>query len=146
MARFNGDVDNTILKSMEALQLNSDVVFGEMVTAGADVALRNVRSNMRASFKTTRSLEAGLGKTKVFKTPSDGGIAVKVGFRGYSPFHKGTGRHSGNGVPIPLIASARDRGSKHGERKKSFFRKSFNNAAISAAMTAIEPKLFKGVE
>lgn len=151
MARFNGDIDNTIMQDMEKLRLNSEVVFGEMVTAGADVALRNVRSNMRASFKSTRSLEAGLGKTKVFKTPSDDGINVKVGFRGYSPYHKGTGRMAGNGVPIPLIASARDRGSKKGtpkggnESKKAFFRKSFNKGAIEAEMKRVEPKLFRGI-
>ncbi len=145
MARFNGDIDNGIMQNMDALRLNSEVVFGEMVTAGADTALRQLRSNMRASFKTTRSLEVGLGKTKVFKTPSDDGIAVKVGFRGYSPYHKGTGRMSGNGVPIPLIAAARDRGSRRGERKKSFFKKSFNKSAIEASMKAVEPQLFKGV-
>jgi hypothetical protein len=146
MARFKADVDNTIMKSMENLRLNSEVVFGEMVNAGADTVLRNMRSNMRSSFKTTRSLEAGLGKTRVYKTPSDDGVNVKVGFRGYSPLHKGTGRMKGNGVPIPLIASARDRGSRHGESAKPFFRKSFNKSTIQGAMTAVEPKLFKGVE
>jgi hypothetical protein len=143
MARFDAEVGNDLLHGLEKLQLESRVVFGEMVTAGADVALRNIRSNMRSSFKSSRSLEAGLGKTRVFDTPSDQGIAVKVGFRGYSPTHK-TKKFS-SGVPIPLIAVSREKGTKRGEAKKPFFKKSFNKSAIEAEMKRIEPKLFKGL-
>lgn len=144
MARFDAEVGNDLLHGIEKLQLNSKVVFGEMVTAGADTVLRNMRSNMRSSFKTTRSLEAGLGKTRVFDTPSDQGVAVKVGFRGYSPYRR-SGKF-GNGTPIPLIAVARDKGTKRGEQAKAFFRKSFNKNTITAEMKKIEPKLFEGLE
>lgn len=143
MARFNGDLENGFIQAIEAMGNNSTEVMEKMVEAGGEVAYRDLRSNMRASFKTTRSLEVGLRKTKVFKTPSDDGIAVKIGFGGYSPIHKSPRFNSG--VPIPLIASARDRGSKRGERKKAFFKKSFNKSAIEAAMKAVEPELFKGV-
>jgi len=135
MARFDVEVGNDIVQQMERLQLDGDKVFGEMVDAGAEVVLRNMRSNMRASFKTTRSLEQGLRKTRVYKTPSDDGIAVKVGFSGYND----------KGVPVPLIASARDRGTKRGEAKRPFFRKSFDKTAIESAMRRIEPRLFKGL-
>lgn len=135
MARFDVEVGNDIVQQMERLQLDGEKVFGEMVDAGAEVVLRNMRSNMRASFKTTRSLEQGLRKTRVYKTPSDDGIAVKVGFSGYND----------KGVPVPLIASARDRGTKRGEAKRPFFRKSFDKTAIEGAMRRIEPRLFKGL-
>lgn len=144
MARFSADIDNGIIKAMEGMTLNSDKVLGEMVEAGADVVLRNVRSNMRGSFKTTRSLEAGLGKTRVYKTPSDDGIAVKVGFRGYSATHKT--KKFNSGVPVPLIATAREKGTSRGESRKPFFRKSFNKSAIEAEMRRVEPKLFEGVK
>lgn len=135
MARFNAEIGNDILKDMASLEKNAPQVFGEMVNAGADVVLRNIRSNMRSSFKSTRSLEQGLGKTRVYKTPSDDGVNVKVGFRGYND----------KGVPIPLIAGAREKGTKRGEARKPFFRKSFNKSAIEGAMKNVEPKLFKGL-
>ena len=143
MARFNADIDNGIIQAMEAMGKRSSEVIEQMVDAGADVVLRNVRSNMRSSYKSSRSLEAGLGKTRVYKTPSDDGISVKVGFRGYSPLHKS--KRFSEGVPIPLIASARERGTKRGEARKPFFRKSFNKSAIEQAMKAVEPKLFEGL-
>lgn len=145
MARFSGDLENGIIRNMEKMAGGSKAVMRRMVDAGADVALRNMRSNMRSSFKTTRSLEQGLGKTRVYDTPSDDGVAVKVGFRGYSQ-HRRTGKFKSSGVPIPLIASARDRGSIRGEKAKPFFRKSFNKAQITAAMKTIEPQLWEGME
>ena len=135
MARFNADIDNSGKRSTEVIE--------RMVDAGADVVLRNIRSNMRSSFKSSRSLEAGLGKTRVYKTPSDDGISVRVGFRGYSPLHKS--KRFNSGVPIPLIATARDKGTRRGERKVPFLRKSFNKSAIEQAMKAVEPKLFEGL-
>lgn len=143
MARFNGDIDNGIIQAMDAMGNRSGEIIEQMVEAGADVVLRNVRSNMRSSYKSDRSLEAGLGKTRPYKTPSDDGISVKVGFRGYSPTHKS--RRFNSGVPIPLIATAREKGTRRGEAKKPFFRKSFNKSAIEQAMKAVEPKLFEGV-
>lgn len=135
MARFQVDIDNGMLKAMEKMERGAPKIMEEMVSAGADVVERNVRSNMRASFKSTRSLERGLIRTRVFKTPSDDGIAVKVGFAGYDS----------TGVPIPLIAGAREKGTKRGEAKKPFFRKSFNKAQINSAMQKVEPKLYEGV-
>jgi hypothetical protein len=143
MARFDAEIPAELMQGLENLEKSAPVVFGEMVTAGADTVLRNIRSNMRASFKSTRSLEAGLGKTRVYKTPSDDGVAVKVGFRGYSPTHKT--KKFNSGVPIPLIAIAREKGTKRGEARKPFFRKSFNKGAIEAEMKRVEPKLFKGL-
>lgn len=141
MARFNADLDNGVIQAMEALGKKAPEVMEAMVEAGGEVAYRNVRANMRSSFKTTRSLEKGLRKTRVFKTPSDDGIAVKIGFSGYSDHKSGK---FGNGVPVPLIATAREKGTKHGEARKPFFKKSFNKSEITAAMQAVEPKLFEG--
>lgn len=136
MARFNAELGNDILVGIQNMEKKADKVMGEMVEAGADVALRNVRANMRASFKTTRSLEQGLRKTRVYKTPSDDGINVKVGFSGYND----------RDVAVPLIAIAREKGTKRGERRKPFFKKAFNKSAIESAMKRIEPKLFEGVK
>lgn len=144
MAKFSGDLENGIIRNMERMAGGSERVMRQMVEAGADVALRDMRSNMRSSFKTTRSLEEGLGKTRVYKTPSDDGVAVKVGFSGYSRHRRG--KFKSTGVPVPLIASARDRGSRRGEMARPFFRKSFNKGKIMAAMKAVEPQLWEGMQ
>ena len=89
-------------------------------------------------FKSTRSLEKGLKITKVYKTPSDDGINVKIGFYGYND----------EGVPIPLIAQAREYGTsvngKQHEAKKPFFRKSFKKKDIEQAMQSVQDKYIKG--
>lgn len=144
MAKFEGEFGLELMQKFDKMGKDSERVFGEMVNRGADAVLRNIRSNMRGSFKSNRSLEAGLGKTKTYKTPSSDGIAVKVGFRGYSPTRR-TKRFS-SGVPVPLIAIAREKGTKRGEARKPFFKKSFNKQQIEAEMKRVEPKLFEGVQ
>ena len=85
--------------------------------------------------------------TKVYKTPSDDGVNTYVGFFGYDPDSKPTARHP-KGTPIPLIAMAREYGtSRNGkdvERKKPFFRKSFNKNQIEQAMLKVQDKYIQG--
>lgn len=50
------------------------------------------------------------------------------------------------GVPVPLIVMAREYGTSSGETKKPFFRKSFNKAKITKAMTAIQKEYFPFLE
>lgn len=47
------------------------------------------------------------------------------------------------GVPVPLICSAREYGTSHGEAKKPFFRKSFKKAEIETAMLKVQEKYIK---
>lgn len=131
MAKFKQELPNDIIKEIKERELKADKIFGEMCNSGADLVLKNVRNNMAKSFKNTRSLERGLKKTKVYKTPSDDGINVKVGFYGYNG--KPTKKFP-KGVPIPLMAMAREYGTSHGEAKKPFFRKSFKKAEIEKTM------------
>ena len=124
MARFQQELPNDLIKVFEDLETNCDEIFGEMCQAGARVVYNNVLANMKKVFKSTRSLEQGLKITKVYKTPSDDGINVKVALFGYVPDSPKTKRHP-YGTPIPLIALAREYGTSSGEKKKPFFRKSF---------------------
>ena len=112
-------------------------------------------SNMKSVFKTTKSLEKGLKVTRVYKTPSDDGINVHIGFYGYAdsdkPVKITTTSKKGkkytyerSGVPIPLIAIAREYGTSRGEAKKPFFRKSFKKKEIEAVMQSVEDKYIKG--
>lgn len=136
MAKFNAEIGSDIMVGLERMGRNTDKVMGEMVERGADAVMRNIRSNMRSSYKSVRSLETGLRKTRVYKTPSDDGIAVKVGFFGYNA----------KGVAVPLIVQAREKGTRRGEKAKPFWRRSFNKAQIQAEMKKVEPKLFEGVK
>jgi hypothetical protein len=98
---------------------------------------------MCAVFESTDSLEKGLKMTKVYKTPSDDGINVHIGFYGYVPNSPKTKRHP-YGTPIPLIAMAREFGTSRGEAKKPFFRKSFKKTEIEQAMMQVQDKYIKG--
>ena len=143
MARFKAELPNDLIKEFESLEKNTEKMMSEMTKAGAEVVYKLVKSNMAKSFKTTKSLEKGLKMTKVYKTPSNDGIGVYVGFYGYDPDSKPTKRHP-KGVPIPLIASAREYGTSRGEAKKPFFRKSFNKKQVEQAMLEVQDKYIKG--
>ena len=134
MAKFQSELPNDIIKELESINKNSDKVFGEMVEAGADVVYKLIKSNMAKAFKTTKSLDKGLKITKIYKTPSDDGINVHIGFYGYND----------EGVPIPLIAMAREYGTSRGEAKKPFLRKSFKKKEIEQAMLKVQEKYIKG--
>lgn len=134
MAKFQSELPNELIEDFEDLGLKCDVMFGEMCKAGAKVVYDNVKVNMTKAFDTTNALDKGLKITKVYKTPSDDGINVHVGFYGYTE----------DGVPIPLIAQAREYGTSKGEAKKPFFRKSFKKAQIEAEMQKVQDKYIKG--
>ena len=134
MAKFHQELPNDLIKVFEDLETNCDDMFGEMCKAGAEVVYSKVKSNMGKVFKSTKSLEKGLKITRVYHTPSDDGINVHVGFYGYND----------EGVPIPLIAQAREYGTSKGEEKKPFFRKSFSKKAIEEAMQKVQDKYIKG--
>lgn len=143
MAKFDAEIPNELLKAFDELETNCEYIFGKMTKAGAEVVYKNVKSNMKSAFKTTKSLEKGLKITKIYKTPSDDGINVYVGFYGYDPDSKPTERHP-YGTPIPLIAMAREYGTSRGEKKKPFLRKSFNKKQIEQEMLKVQEKYIKG--
>lgn len=143
MARFDSELPTELLKVFDELETNCEEIFGNMTKAGAEVVYKNVKSNMAKSFKSTKALDKGLKITKVYKTPSDDGINVYVGFYGYDPDSKPTKRHP-YGTPIPLIAMAREYGISRGEQKKPFLRKSFNKSQIEQEMLKVQNKYIKG--
>lgn len=134
MAKFKSELPYDLMKVFEDLETNCDEMFSEMCKAGSQAVYNNVMANMKKVFKSTKSLEKGLKITKVYKTPSDDGINVHIGFYGYTE----------EGVPIPLIAQAREYGTSKGEAKKPFFRKSFKKKQIEQAMQEVQDKYIKG--
>ena len=143
MAKFKAELPNDLMKVFDELETNSSVMMGEMCKAGAKVVYDKVVSNLGKAFNPERvgTLLKGLKITKVYETPSDDGINVHIGFYGYNT-DKVTKAHP-KGVPIPLIALAREYGTSSGEEKKPFFRKSFSKRDIEQAMLAVQSKYIK---
>lgn len=137
MANFKEELPQELIKQFEGLEVNTTEMMQEMTKAGAKIVYKNVLSNMKKSFKSTKSLEKGLRITKVYRTSNDE-ISSKIAFYGYDR-NKKTKKYP-NGVPIPLIALAREYGTSSGEQKKPFFRQSFKRKEIESAMLKIQEK------
>ena len=142
MAKFNAELPNDLIKVFDELETNAPEMMGEMCKAGATVVYNKVVNNLKESFKSTKSLMQGLKITRVYKTPSNDGINVHVGFYGYVKGSKPTKRHP-NGTPIPLIALAREYGTSSGEDKKPFLRKAFAKKDIEQAMLEVQNRYIK---
>lgn len=138
MARYETMLPTELIKQFETIYDNTFEMMGDMTKAGAQVVYKNVQTNMSKSFKSVKSLSKGLTITRVYRTPSDDGINNKVGFYGYDTSKKT--KQYPNGVPIPLIAMAREYGTSSGESKKPFFRKSFKKAQIEDAMKKVQER------
>lgn len=141
MAKFKAELPNDLMKIFDELETNAPEMMGEMCKAGATVVYNKVRNNLTKAFKRTDTLLKGLKITRVYKTPSDDGINVHIGFYGYNTDKK-TKAHP-NGVPIPLIAMAREYGTSTGEDKKPFLRKSFAKKDIEQAMMEVQNRYIK---
>lgn len=133
MARFEGLIPNDLLNELKNLCDNSEQIFGEMTQEAAKIVGKNVRSNIKRSFKDSSEIEKHLSISRVYRT-SDNSINTKVLFSGYMV------NKAGKKVPVPLVVNAREYGSKSGEKKKPFFRRSFKEKEIERVMLQVQNK------
>ena len=133
MARFESFIPYEVLQEIEKVIDNSETMFGEMTQEAAKQVEKNVRTNMKRSFKDVSELEKHLSISRVYKT-SDGGINTKVLFSGYMT------NKQGKYVPVPLVINAREYGTSSGEKKKPFFRKAFKAKEIEQIMKKVQGK------
>lgn len=157
MAGFAVELPTEILKYLDKIYKNSDEIFGGMTKAGAEVVVKNVKNNITFSGDARSKMLAGLHTSRIYKTPSDGGINTKVYFSGYMPFSgKRTtfsrrGKSGGQvyttkkGVPRAFVGLVREYGHSSNMKKKPFFRKSFKSGEIEKAMYAAQKKLSGGL-
>lgn len=139
MAKFTMELPQEIMKDFDKVYNNSEKIFGGMTKAGAEVAYSNIRSNVPNSFRSSNIMNC-MKITKVFKTPSDGGINTQVGFYGYFT------NEDGKRTPAPLVANMFEYGSsKRKYPKHPFLRKSFNKKQIEKAMLEAQKKLSGGL-
>lgn len=137
MAKFNMELPKDIMDDFKKIYDDSDKIFGAMTKAGAEVAMKNIKANVPASFKDSKIMDC-LKITKTYKTPSDDGINNKVGFYGYFE------NHNGVVTPAPLVANVFEYGSTKFQ-KQPFLRKSFRKAQIEKAMLKAQKEASGGL-
>ena len=134
MAKFKQELPNDILKQVATLEKNVDQMLEDMTRAGAEVAYSNAVAGVPASWRGSEIMNC-IKITKSYKTPSDDGVATKVGIYGYFT------NHEGRRAIAPLVANITEYGSsKRNYPKHPFFRKAFKKKAIESAMKAIQDK------
>lgn len=135
MARFQMELPNDLIKEFEKIEKNTEQMLGEMTKAGAEVVMANVKKNIPSSFLNSNIMGC-LKLTKIYKTPSDGGINTKIGFYGYFK------NHLGIETPAPLVVNVFEHGSSK-VPKQPFFRKSFKKSQIEKAMLEVQKNYIK---
>lgn len=139
MARFELQLPTEIMKDIQKIYDKADDIFGAMTDAGADVVMQNIKNNAPQGIKDSPMMK-NLKKTKVYKTPSDGGINTKVGFYGYFV------NRNGERIPAPLVANVFEYGrSTLPFPKQPFFRRSFKKVQIEKAMLDAQKRASGGV-
>lgn len=140
MAKANFEIPSYIIKDIEKMEKDTQLMMEEMVKAGAKVTYDNMLSKLPDGIKSSNMVN-NLRLTRPYRTPSDGAINCKVGFYGYFV------NKEGRVTPAPLVANVYEYGRSTSEYPKHpFMRASFNNGLIERAMLDIEKKyLPKGV-
>lgn len=138
MAKFTSALPTDLIKLFTELEINTEQMLGEMVTAGAEVAKSNIKAKMPPELRDSLTDE-NIILTKVYKTPSDDGINCQAMISGYF-----TNRY-GERTPAPLVANMFEYGSSSRRYpKKPFFRASFNKGQIEKAMLQVQKKYIEG--
>ncbi len=137
MARFSGGLPTDLIKTFESLGINTEKMLGDMVEAGAEVALKNVKAKMPRALREGLT-DKNIRLTRVYKTPSDDGINCQAMIDGYFT------NRNGERTPAPLVANLFEYGrSTAPYPKQPFFRSSFNKKQIETAMLKVQDKYIK---
>ena len=133
------ELPSDIINDMNMIDNNYEQIFGEMCKAGADVVEANIRKNAPSGVKKSPMMNC-LEQTRVYKTPSDDGINVRVAFYGYFK------NENGKRTPAPLVANVFEYGRSNAPfPKKPFVRRSFNKSQIEKVMREVQVKASRGL-
>lgn len=139
MAAFDSYFSKEVIEQFQKLDINLDKMLGEMVEAGAEVALSYVKTKMPRNFRDSIG-EKNISLTKVYKTPSDDGVNCQVMITGYFQNEYDVK------TPAPLVANMFEYGSsvRQNYPKHPFFRTSFRKGPIEKAMLDVQRKYIEG--
>lgn len=164
MAKLVVTMPDSVIADIKKIDANYEKIFGGMTDAGADVMMSYIQKGAQWAFgsRATKPL-TGLKKTKIYKTPSDGGINTKVAFYGYQGpkftkdgryvkvLIKGKYDYSSKGVPWAIITAARSSGTVYRnpggiERSIPFMPQALaHKAEIEKAMLKKQKELSGGI-
>lgn len=134
MARFDADMPEELIKMFDQLGADTQKMIGDMTQAGAEAVLKSVRANVPESFRDSEIMGC-LKITRVYRTPSDGGVNTKVAFYGYFT------NKAEEVVAAELVCNVMEYGRSTSKFKKHpFMRKSFKKQEIEAAMQKVQDK------
>ena len=153
MAKFELELPTGIIKDIQKIYDNTDEIFGEMTKAGAEVVANNMKNN------APNILKSYVKTTKIYKTPSDGGINTKAYVSGYIPFsdpnRKFFSRRNGSsakiynttlGVPAEFLGNLYEYGRSTAPfPKHPWMRKSFKKGDIEKAMLKAQKRASGGL-
>ena len=140
MARFETEFASELIKQFEALDIDCEAMFEEMVEAGAQVVRENVMAKMPQGLRESISNDNVI-VTDAYKTPTDDGINSQCAIIGYFT------NRDGKKTPAPLVANMFEYGSSLKEYPKHpFFRSSFKKGPIEKAMLEVQKKYIGGEE
>lgn len=159
MANFINVLPDSVIKDIQKIYKNSDEIFGSMTQAGAKVVEKNIRRNAPKGVRNEPKLMNKLKVSRVYKTPSDGGINTKTAFFYGNGSESGYfNNRTGAKTPIPLVLNAFEYGTKERYTKEGlhrgrieaptkhpFLRKSFNKSEIEKAMLNEQEKASGGL-
>lgn len=137
MANFDVAIPYEIMKEFDDLYRESPEMYSEVLKAGGQTAYDLVVGNAPPSLRSSNIMH-NLKMTKVYRTPSDEAINIKVGFYGYFV------NHLGKSTPAPLVANLFEYGSSN-IQKQPFFRKSMRSRLIISQMMSKELELLKQI-
>lgn len=140
MAQFEMQLPDDIIKDIATINKDFEKIFGGMTKAGAKEVKKRVEGNLPNGLKQSKNFKKCLKLSRVYRTPTDDGINTKVLISGY--FINSDGRKT----PAPLVANVFEYG-RSGNKfpKQPFFRKSFDNQAITKVMLEEQKKLSGGL-
>ena len=139
MAKFEMEVPADMIKAFERLNGETKSMMGEMTKAGAEEVLEEIKANVPESFRDSDIMRC-LHLSKVYETPSDGGINTKVAFWGYftpkkSPGPKWIAERGTDKMAAELVVNVFEHGRSSSDfPKHPFVRKSFKKKKIIEAM------------
>ena len=146
---FKMTLPDELIKEFDKVNKGADKMLGEMTQAGAQAVAENMKNYAPNVLKPFVKL------SKVYKTPSDGGINTKAYISGYIPFSdpnrkyfvRGKGKaNETKGVPADFLAILYEYGrSTSPFPKKPFLRKSFKKKEIEEAMLKAQEKASGGL-